>query len=401
MAAPMAIDAPTAVDRFGTALRAWGRVSCQVEAEVEPTSSTNCKKPHTSILAATYEPINVKPDIELNMTNQMRAVDIHGGKGEVDALFINDKTPIPSPAEGQAIVKIKAFGINRMDIIQRRGFYPLPPQAPKTLGVEFSGVIESFGPGDHGAFEEGGEVFGLAYGGAYAEYIAISTKMLLHKPKTMSFEVAAGIPETWITATQALHLVLEFVKGKSILWHAGASGVSIAGIQLSRVAGASEVYATAGTQEKCDLITSELGATAAFNYKTQDWAKEIKEKTGGKGVDYIVDFIGGSYFQQNLDVAARDCRVCLLGLLGGAKIPDADISQLLFKRVRIEGSTLRSRDEDYQGLLRDRLETYLPDFESKKLKIFVHEVLPWEEIREAHQHMEDAKNLGKIICTIS
>ena len=320
--------------------------------------------------------------------------------GESDALFINSQTPQPTAENGQAIVKIKAFGINRMDIIQRRGHYPLPPQAPKTLGVEFSGTIESFGPGDHGPFKEGDEVFGLAYGGAYAEYIAVSTKMLLHKPKSMTFETCAGIPETWITATQALHLVLGFVKGKSILWHAGASGVSIAGIQLSQVAGASEVYATAGTQEKCDFITKELGATAAVNYKTQDWAKEIKEKTNGKGVDYIVDFVGVTYFQKNLDVAARDCRVVLLGLLGGAKVPNADISQLLFKRVRIEGSTLRSRDEDYQGKLRDRLEEYIPDFESKKLKVFVDEVFPWEKIREAHEHMEAAKNLGKIICTI-
>ncbi|CAM1500727.1 Fc.00g098890.m01.CDS01 [Cosmosporella sp. VM-42] len=335
------------------------------------------------------------------MTSVMKAVDIKGGKGESDALFINAETPKPTAGDGQAIVKIKAFGINRMDIIQRRGNYPLPPQAPSTLGVEFSGVIESFGSGDHGAFNEGDEVFGLAYGGAYAEYIAVSLKLLLHKPKSLTFETSAGIPETWITATQALHLVLGFTKGKSILWHAGASGVSIAGIQLSRVAGASEVYATAGSQEKCDFITSELGATAAINYKTQDWAKEIKEKTGGKGVDYIVDFIGGSYFQKNLDVAARDCRVVLLGLLGGAKVPEADIAQILFKRIRIEGSTLRSRDEDYQGKLRDILEDYLPDFQSNKLKVFVDEVFPWEKIQEAHQHMEAAKNLGKIICTIS
>lgn len=328
-------------------------------------------------------------------------VDIRGGKGESDALFINYETPKPKPENGQAIVKIKAFGINRMDIIQRRGNYPLPPQAPKTLGVEFSGVIESFGAGDHGPFKEGDEVFGLAYGGAYAEYIAVSTKMLLHKPKSMSFETCAGIPETWITATQALHLVLGFAKGKSILWHAGASGVSIAGIQLARVAGASEVYATAGTPEKCAFITEKLGATKAFNYKTQDWAKEVKEATGGKGVDFIVDFIGGSYFQKNLDAAARDCRIVLLGLLGGAKVPDADIAQILFKRIRIEGSTLRSRDEEYQGLLRDRLEEYLPDFESGKLKVFVDEKWPMEDIKKAHDHMEASKNLGKIICVIT
>ncbi|KAK2592134.1 hypothetical protein QQS21_010172 [Conoideocrella luteorostrata] len=331
----------------------------------------------------------------------MKAVDIKGGTGERDALFINADTPKPSASQGQAIVKVKAFGINRMDIVQRRGFYPLPPQAPKTLGVEFSGVIESFGPGDHGSFKAGDEVLGLAYGGAYSEYIAVSSNMLLHKPDHMTFEQGAAVPETWITATQALHMVLGFAKGKSILWHAGASGVSIAGIQLSKAAGASEIYATAGSDEKCKFVTSEIGATAAFNYKTQDWAKEIKDKTGGKGVDFIVDFVGGDYFQKNLDVAARDGRIVILGTLSGAKVPNADISQILFKRIRIEGSTLRSRDEDYQRKLRDRLESYCPEFGSGKFKIIVDKVLPWEKIQEAHKIMEDAKNTGKIVCTIS
>lgn len=327
--------------------------------------------------------------------------DIKGGTGERDALFINADTPKPSASHGQAIVRVKAFGINRMDIIQRRGFYPVPPQAPKTLGVEFSGVIESFGSGDHGSFKAGDAVLGLAYGGAYAEYIAVSSKMLLHKPDHMTFEQSAAVPEAWITATQALHVVLGFAEGKSILWHAGASGVSIAGIQLSRQAGASEIYATAGSDEKCKFVTAEIGATAAFNYKTQDWAKEIKEKTGGKGVDFIVDFVGADYFQKNLDVAARDGRIVMLGTLSGAKVPDANISQILYKRLRIEGSTLRSRDEDYQGKLRDRLETYCPEFGSGKFKIIVDKVLPWEEIQEAHKYMEDAKNTGKIVCTIS
>ncbi|KAI9167698.1 Quinone oxidoreductase PIG3 [Paramyrothecium foliicola] len=334
------------------------------------------------------------------MAENMKAVDIKGGKGGRDALFINAETPKPKPGDGDALVKVKAFGINRMDIIQRHGMYPLPPQAPKTLGVEFSGTIEAFGPGNHGAFKVGDEVFGLAYGGAYAEYLAVNSKMLLHKPASLSFEKAAAVPETWATATQALHLILGFAKGKSILWHAGASGVSVAGIQLSRLAGASEIYATAGIEEKCNFITSKLGATAAFNYKTQDWAKEIKDKTDGKGVDFIVDFIGGTYFQKNIDVAAKDGRIVLLGLMGGTKVPEADISQILYKRLRIEGSTLRSRDLEYQGVLRDKLEEYVPDFEADKLKIIVDTVLPWDKIQEAHAHMEDGKNSGKIVCTI-
>lgn len=334
------------------------------------------------------------------MAGTMRAVDIKGGKGELDALYINPETAKPTAAEGQAIIKIAAFGINRMDIIQRRGMYPLPPQAPATLGVEFSGVIESFGPGDHGLFKAGDEVFGLAYGGAYAEYIAVSTKMLLRKPRELSHEQCAALPENWITATQALHLVLGFAKGKTILWHAGASGVAIAGIQLSKVAGASAVYATAGTDEKCRFVTEEIGATAAFNYKTQDWAAEIKEQTGGKGVDFIVDFVGGSHFQKNLDVAARDARIVMLGTLGGAQVPEANIGPILFKRLRIEGSTLRSRDEDYQGKLRDRLEDYMPDFVNGSFKIVLDKTLPWGQIQDAHRYMEDAKNSGKIVCTI-
>ncbi|KAH8194657.1 hypothetical protein TruAng_011175 [Truncatella angustata] len=331
----------------------------------------------------------------------MKAVEVKGGAGGIDKLFINAETPKPEAKEGDAIVKIKAFGLNRMDLIQREGHYPLPPQAPSTLGVEFSGTIQSFGSGEHGDFKEGDEVFGLAYGGAYAEYIAVSSKMLLKKPSFLSWEQAAGIPETWITATQALYLVGEFAKGKSVLWHAGASGVSIAGIQLSKDSGASAVYATAGTDEKCAFIERELGATRAFNYKTtENWDEEILKATGGKGVDIIIDFIGASYFVRNLNVAARDAHWVMLGLMGGTKLENVDVGKLLFKRVRIEGSTLRSRDADYQGKLRDKLAEYIPDFEKNKLKVFVDTVLPWEKIQDAHRLLEENKTTGKIICTI-
>ncbi|KAI1840617.1 hypothetical protein JX265_004527 [Neoarthrinium moseri] len=335
------------------------------------------------------------------MPSNMKAVDIKGGAGHADALFINPDTPVPTPKEGEALIKIKAFGLNRMDLIQREGHYPLPPQAPSTLGVEFSGTITSFGSGEHGDFKEGDAVFGLAYGGAYAEYIAVSSKMLLHKPDFLSWEEAAGVPETWITATQALYLVGEFTRGKSVLWHAGASGVSIAGIQLSKDSGASAVYATAGTDEKCAFIERELGATKAFNYKTTaDWDEQILQATGGKGVDVIIDFIGASYFARNLNAAARDARWVVLGLMGGSRLDGVDVGKLLFKRVRIEGSTLRSREPDYQGRLRDKLAEYIPDFKTGKLKVLVDTVLPMEKIQEAHRLLEANKTTGKIICTV-
>ncbi|KAK4104292.1 quinone oxidoreductase putative [Parathielavia hyrcaniae] len=344
------------------------------------------------------------------MASVMKAVAIQNGAGPATALHLNPSTPTPEPGPGQALIKVHAFGLNRMDLIQRQGHYPLPPQAPPTLGVEFSGTIVRLGPETHSeTLAPGDAVLGLAYGGAYAEYVAVSLRTIVRKPAHLTFEQAAGISETWSTATQALEFVLGGVGGdveqgkkkKSILWHAGASGVSIAGIQLSRLAGASAVFATAGTPDKCRFVERELGATRAINYKEEDWVAEILKETGGEGVDLVVDFVGGSYFQKNLDVVAKDGRICMLGLMGGAVADKANIAQLLYKRVRVEGSTLRSRDVHYQGRLVAKLAEYLPRLESGELKLFIDKVLPWEDIVEAHKLLEANKTMGKIICTIS
>ena len=211
------------------------------------------------------------------------------------------------------------------------------------------------------------------------------------------------MPKTWITATQAMYLVGGFEPGKSILWHAGASSVSIAGIQLARADNAAAIYVTAGSDDKVRFCVEELGATAGFNYKTEDWAKEVLNATGGKGVDVVVDFIGQNYFQGNLNVAARDGRIALLGTMSGTKLPaGVDIGPLLFKRIRYEGSTLRSRDEGYQRRLRDMLvEHALPKFKDGTFKVLVEKVFPWEEIVEAHKLMESNQTKGKIICTVS
>jgi len=186
-----------------------------------------------------------------------------------------------------------------------------------------------------------------------------------------------------------------------VLWHAGASSVSISGIQLAKLAGASAIYVTAGSQEKIDFCVKTLGATAGFNYKTQDWAKEILAVTKGTGVDLTVDFIGQSYFQGNLDVAAVDGRIVNLGLMSGFKTKEGvDISPFLVKRVRYEGSGLRSRGPEYQRNLRDQVETYLDKFVDGTLKVFVEKVFSWEHVTEAHLFMEKDISKGKIICTI-
>ncbi|BCS19641.1 NAD(P)H-quinone oxidoreductase [Aspergillus puulaauensis] len=332
---------------------------------------------------------------------EMRAVVVEGGKGPADAMSI-EQIPKPAPSVGQALVKIKAFGLNRMDLLQREGLYPLPPQAPETMGVEFSGTVESIGADAESGFKVGDAVFGLAYGGAYAEYIVVDTGMLIHKPTELSWEQAAGVPETWITASQALNVIGEFKQGHSVLWHAGASSVSICGIQLARAEGAKAIYATAGSQEKCDFLVNELGVTAAINYRTQDWAVELNKVTNGAGVDLIVDFIGANYFQGNLDIAAPDGRVVVLGLMSGSQLPnDVDIGQLLFKRLRVEGSTLRSRELEYQRRLRDSMvEHVLPGLKDRTFKVFVERVFPFSEIVEAHKLLETNRTRGKLVCVI-
>ncbi|KAI9710491.1 MAG: hypothetical protein M1820_002627 [Bogoriella megaspora] len=337
------------------------------------------------------------------MAETMKAVDIKGGKGPISSLFIND-IPRPKPTGAQALVRIRAFGLNRMDLLQRAGLYPLPPQAPSTLGVEFSGEIVEFGDSSEHGFKIGDAVFGLAYGGAYAEYIAVSAGMLVHKPEELSWEQCAGIPEVWITALQAMYQVGEYKPGMSVLWHAGASGVSIAGQQLSRADGAKAVYATTRSQEKCDFCVNELGADAAFNAgkDAEPWEQQVLKATDGKGVDLIIDYVGAGYFQQNLDAAATDAHIINLGALGGVRLTKgADISAFIRKRLRYEGSSLRSRDEAYQGKLRDQLVKHaLPKFKDGSFKVLVEKVFPWDQIQDAHKMMESNQTKGKLICKI-
>lgn len=237
--------------------------------------------------------------------------------------------------------------------------------------------------------------------GAYAEYIASSTKMLIHKPAWLPWEEAAGIPETWITATQALHLVGCLQRGERVLFHAGASSVSIAGIQLALAAGASAVFATAGSDDKV-AFCEQLGAQKAFNYHTDDWVAGVMSATDGHGADVIVDFIGASYAQKNFEVAAMDARIVQLASLSGSVLPAGlDIGLLERKRIRWEGSRLRSRELAYQAKLRDLLvENALPKFEDGTLKVSVEKVFSWKDIQEAHRLMEKNVSKGKIICTV-
>lgn len=195
-------------------------------------------------------------------------------------------------------------------------------------------------------------------------------------------------------------MVGDFQPGQSVLWHAGASTVSICGIQLAKALGAKAIYATVGSQEKIEFLESKLGVTKAFNYRTEDWAAEIQRVTDNAGVDLILDFVGAPYFASDLQVAARDGQIIFLGLMGGQELPQGvNISALVYKRLRVEGSTLRGRNEDYQRHLRDKLVSHaLPRFRDGSFKVFIEKIFGFEQIQAAHGLLESNITKGKIIC---
>ncbi|KAF3761908.1 GroES-like protein [Cryphonectria parasitica EP155] len=362
----------------------------------------------------------------------MRAVDIKGGSGPASALFINDATPVPEVQSGECLVKVKAFGINRGDILQRDGKYPGISHLTKIMGLEFSGVIawineDQTGSTKYGASEEtwkvGDEVFGLLVGGGYAEYVNVNTRMLVRKPKELSFEQTGGLCETWFTALQALYFVGGYKSGstRSILWHAGASAVSVAGIQLSRDAhlpagklpsesesmhAAPKVFATARKQEKCDFVVNELGATGAVDLSEhpdkRSWAAKVRELNGGRGVDLVIDFLGGPYLEANLDVLDIDGRIVQLGWLDGPIAPQGvNIASILAKRAGVQGSQLRSRALEYQIGLRDFfVGQVLGGLVEGRFKHVVERVVPWDRVQEAHELLESNATKGKVVCVI-
>ncbi|CAO1635208.1 unnamed protein product [Parajaminaea phylloscopi] len=344
-----------------------------------------------------------------SLPSSMKAILIKDGTGPSSNLYIGEHE-VPSISAGEVLVKVKAFGLNRMDLMQREGKYPLPPSAPKDImGVEFSGTVAALAAEGDGQFKEGDEVFGLATGGAYAEYIKVPSKMIVTKPKGLTHEQAAAVPEAWLTAYQALKVIANVQKGEDVLIHAGASGVGLAAIQLAKVFGARQIYCTAGSPEK--IATCEkLGATKGFNYKAGDWGEELAQATNKGGVDVIMDFIGAPYIDNNIRSLKRDGRLVFLAFMGGAKVPQFDLAQLLFKRLRLEGTTLRSRSLDYQsdlvqGFLATGVLEKLADVTSHESKgdehhIQIHDVLDWTKIQEAHDMMAANKNTGKIVMVI-
>ncbi|WP_291725399.1 NAD(P)H-quinone oxidoreductase [Bernardetia sp.] len=306
----------------------------------------------------------------------------------------------PIPSENEVLVKVKATALNRADLLQRAGKYPPPKGASKILGLELVGEVVEVGK-NVTRYKVGDEVFGLVGGGGYAQFAVIDEKMAIPKPSFFSYEQAAAIPEVFLTAFQTISWTfgINEKNSKSILIHAGASGVGSAAIQICKALGM-RVFVTA-SKEKHSFCQS-LGADVVIDYQNEDFEKIVLEKTEDKGVNYIIDFIGKDYWNQNINSIATDGKIVLLAAMSGAKLESVNLAKLLMKRVQVTGSTLRSRSLEYQQkLTKEFIEFAMPWFESGELKPVVDKVFDWNFAEKAHQYMQNNQNKGKIILSIS
>lgn len=325
----------------------------------------------------------------------MKAVVVEkpGGPEELKIMEV----PIPTPGEGELLVRVKAGAINRTDILARKGGGSAYKKATNRLGVEMAGVVEEVG-NQAGAWQAGDKVMGLVSGG-YAEYVVIPADRAMRIPDNLSYIEAAAIPEVFLTAFQTLYWIGKLGEGETVLIHAGASGVGTAAIQLAKQVSKANVIVTAGSAEKL-AYCKELGADHVIDYKRAAFEQEVERITDGKGANLILDFIGAAYWKKNIQSASMDGRLVLIGTLGG-KETDVDLSVLMGKRLQVTGTLLTPRSDAYKAELSQELaQKILPLFESGVIKPIIDTVFPLEEIQLAHRRMEANENIGKIIFRV-
>src|SRR5690606_30434933 len=305
--------------------------------------------------------------------------------------------PMPRPGAGEVLIKVAAAGVNRPDVLQRAGMYPPPPGAPDYPGLEVAGEIAALGP-DVQHWKVGDKVCALVTGGGYATYCVAPAEQCLPVPQGLAITEAAALPENWFTVWTNIADRGQLRAGESILIHGGASGIGVAAIQLAKLLGAGRIFATAGTDEKCRFCES-LGAEKAINYKTEDFAARIAELTGGKGVDVILDMVGGKYFAPNIKSLAEEGRLVIIAVQGGPK-GEGDLSVVMRKRLTVTGSTLRPRPVAFKGAIARALEEKVwPAFADGRLKVIVDSRFPLAQAAEAHARIDHADHVGKILLT--
>ena len=316
----------------------------------------------------------------------MRAIEIDGPGGP-DVLRVVER-PTPRPGPGEVLIKVEAAGVNRPDIMQRQGKYPPPPGVSDIPGLEVAGTIVG---------QDGARVCALVAGGGYAEYCVAPAPQCLPIPAGLDPVQAAAIPETFFTVWTNVFERGRLTAGERILVHGGTSGIGTTAIQLARAFEAT-VYATAGSEEKRTACEA-LGAVLAINYQTHDFVQAIREATAGRGVDVILDIVGGEYVARNLDSLALHGRLVQIGLIGGAKA-QVDLRRILDRRLTLTGSTLRPRSVEEKGAIARALQANVwPLLESGTVRPVVSKTLPLEQAAEAHRLLEAGNVIGKIVLT--
>ena len=313
--------------------------------------------------------------------------------GAPSVLQIGEKER-PTIGEHDILIKVKAAGVNRPDVIQRKGYYPAPKGEPQDiLGLEVAGIVEEIGSAVT-QWQVGDEVFSLIGGGGYAEYVRVDEFLALPKPQNLSFVEAASMPETLYTVWSNVFQRGQLQKGENVLVHGGSSGIGITAIQLAKIVGAN-VYTTVGNAEKQEAVKA-LGASLAINYKEEDFGEVLKDV----GIDVILDMIGGDYYEKNIDIMNPDGRLVYINSMGGAKVT-ANLMKIMQKRLTVTGSTHRAREYEFKRkLTEDITRDVLPLLEKGHFKPVIYQVFPLEQADKAHELMESSEHIGKIVLEV-
>ncbi|MDP6390172.1 MAG: NAD(P)H-quinone oxidoreductase [Alphaproteobacteria bacterium] len=306
--------------------------------------------------------------------------------------------PVPEPGPGEALIRVAAAGVNRPDAIQRAGRYP-PPEGQSDLpGLEVAGEVVALGDGAAGV-AVGDAVCALTPGGGYAEYCLAPGAHCLPVPKGFAMVEAAAVPETFFTVWCNVFQRAGLRAGESFLVHGGSSGIGTTAIQLAKAFGASLVLTTAGSAEKCEACTA-LGADRAINYREEDWAEAVREATAKRGVDVILDMVGGDYIQKNIDSLATDGRLAIIAFLEGSKA-ELNLARFMVKRQTITASTLRAQSiEAKAGIAAELRDNVWPLLADGSVKPVIHGTFPLAEAATAHALMESSAHIGKIVLTV-
>ncbi len=312
-------------------------------------------------------------------------------------VLVPEQRDVPKPGPNEILIKVAAAGVNRPDVLQRMGLYPVPPGASDLPGLEVAGVVAALGEGAT-KHKIGDKVMSLAPGGGYAEYCAVPALHAVTVPNNLSLIEAGAMPETVMTVW---HNVFErggLKPGETLLVHGGSSGIGTTAIQMAKAHGA-KVIITAGSKDKCDACL-KLGADVAIDYKTQDFVAEAKAATNGNGVNVILDMVGGDYIDRNYDVAAVEGRIVQIAFLGGPKAT-ANFSKLMMKRLHHTGSTLRPRSvADKAAMVKAIETTVVPWIAAGHLKPLMDSQFPLKDASKAHARMDGGQHIGKIVLTV-